>query len=477
MRWNHCLLLPLVACAAAACKSYEPRPLVPVEVLKSIERSRNLLDLDTDAPAVDAPEFTDAARWMRDRNPDLREARATFLQAWALAQTKTPLPNPEVAVGPLIGSNLGGSGKRLQPLVEFGFTIPLTGRLARQDEVNASRAMEAKTALLVAHRRAYLKLRGAYAQWAVALERRRVQDGLLESARRSLALTERLVEAGEGSAIDVGLMNIEVARWKVELLDTERDLARAEQTLSDLVGVHTRFFRARAAAPLRPEGVEIPAMERARAVLVANNPTLAVERARYETAERELRLEIARQYPDLVIGGSFAGDPGEHKKVWGLTVGIAVPVFDQNQQAIAVAEQERERVRAAYEAQLVRALAELEGAYRRHELAQRKRELLATTLLPRFEANLRTALRALEVGATDALRYLELERALRTVRVELLDAEREITAAVAAVEQVTGAPLALFPGESATDYPVIPETIEAPDRAADGGPRAGEEQE
>ena len=70
-----------------------------------------------------------------------------------------------------------------------------------------------------------------------------------------------------------------------------------------------------------------------------NHPELARLRARYEAAEAALRLEISKQFPDLRIGPSAAGDSGDKKTVLGLALGIALPIFDRNQQAIAAAAQ------------------------------------------------------------------------------------------------------------------------------------------
>lgn len=454
----HRFLLTGVSIGLVGCQSYRARPLVPAEILREIEASRR--QVEAGSPSAPGPDFATTARWMHAHSPRLRVARAEFQKAWVLARTKTPLPNPEIAFGPLIGSRLGeGAARRIQPMVEFGFTIPLSGRLGYQDEVNEVRARASAVDLAVSHRSEYLRLRQLYATWVLSHRRLEIHRGLRDSAQRSLDLTRRLVEAGDAGALDTGLMNLEVARREMALLDIRSQIAGLVEALSRRVGVHSDFFQSPGKTPALPGAYEIPARDRAGEILVANHPELAGLRARYGVAEKELRLEVARQYPDIRIGSSFEGDPGDKKKVWGLAVGITIPAFDRNQQAIATAEKERDRVRTQYEAALTRALAALEGALARVDLAARKQNLLKKEILPRARQNLEIAHQAIRAGAFNALEYLEVERTLRSVRITTLDAELQALEARFDLEQVMGVPLGLFPGETAGKYPIIPASM------------------
>jgi outer membrane protein TolC len=462
-------LLPVgLAVWLAGCQSYEPRPLVPPDVLRAVEQSRDLLD---EAGAVRNRDRTDsegrgirlpqAARWMRTRSPHLGEARAAFLKAWSLADTATPLPNPELVVGPLIGTHLSETvGRAIQPLVEFGFTIPIAGRLARQNDVNASRAIEAQTRLVVTYRREYLTLRRLYTAWALNHRREKIQEAVIESARKSLEVTRRLVKAGEAIALDTGLREIELAERELELLEIRARRTQIVKALSALLGVNTRHLRA--PSPGLRSGFVLPDLRRAKEILVANHPRLVELRAAYQVADQELRLEIARQYPDITFGATYAGDPGATKNIWGLTLGIPIPVFDRNQQGVVVARKERDRVRAAYEAELSRALAALEGAYAEYEVVVKKRQLIETVILAKSKANLAIAGRSMEAGTFDSLKFLVVARTLRAVQIERVKAEQDVQRVMSEIEQFLGTPLGLFPGESDGTYPYVPETIEAP---------------
>jgi outer membrane protein TolC len=182
---------------------------------------------------------------------------------------------------------------------------------------------------------------------------------------------------------------------------------------------------------------------------VAHRSGLLIIKSEYIAAERSLRLEIARQYPDFRFGPSLGGEAGERKSTLGLTLGIDVPLFDRNQQAIARATRQREAVRTRYESEANRALADLDAALATVALARERRRILLDTVLPRAEANIAIARRTVAAGAGSTLRLLDAERSFRNIQIDALDAQLAELSAWSALEQAVGCPLLAFPGEDA----------------------------
>jgi cobalt-zinc-cadmium efflux system outer membrane protein len=447
-------LLP--ALALAACQSYEPKPLEPEAVLASVDQSRRSPDGDG-APAADRPAFTfsRAADLLARHGPTLKEARAEYETALALARVPTPLPNPTLEVGPNYGFGPDARSRQLQPFGSIGITIPLGGRLGDQDEVNRLGAELARVELQARHREAYLDLRRQYAAWAIAHERLRIRGELAADADRSLVLGRKLQEGGRLSALDVSLLELEAARIQTESLDVQGEIADLAGDLSLAMGVHADHFLPLPAPALPGVPAAAPDLQALRGRLTGNHAELGRLRARYEVAERELRLEIAKQYPDLTLGPSFEKETGEQKTVLGLAIGIELPIFDRNQQGIAVASQRREEVRAKYEAAASRALASIERADRKVRVAAEKLKRVRDGLLPKAQAGLELARKALSAGATDALRLLEAERSQRAALLEALDAEMALWTAWVELERAVGCPLVQLPGERPSDVPEL----------------------
>ncbi len=466
MHWKRLLVIFCVAGVFAGCRTYRAEPLASGELLDAIERARHLSPNPSIPPqAADQEEqplaplsIVEAAGWLCANGPGLKEARVAFEVAQGISRVKTPFPNPEMTLGAKVGSNLDeeGESRRTQPLVDFGFTIPLSGRLGVEDDVNRARADAACVDLVVEHRRSYLMLRALYSELLGALNRFSVLEEVLVSAGKARNLTERLVDAGAASALDLGLMELDATGLEGDLIAARVAIAAVEGRFSRLTGVSSALFAGRALSASPSVDEPLPGSDALKETLVANNPDLAVLRARYEVAEQELRLEIRKQYPDLTLGFSFDGEPGETKKVWGLGLGVSLPIFDRNAQGIARAEGERTRLRALYEATLSRALADLEAACAGLILAREKQRFLRDVVLPRSQANLGVALRSVRAAAADSHKYLEMERAHRLIIVDALDAEIETQRALGAVEKAVGVPLGLFSGEADGVYPLLP---------------------
>lgn len=216
----------------------------------------------------------------------------------------------------------------------------------------------------------------------------------------------------------------------------------ARFALASRTGVAARGF----AIPAFPKlPAEIPEVETLNGRLLRDHPALARLRARYDVAEKELRLELARQYPDLDIIGLFEQDQGVNR--YGIGIGIDLPIFDRNQQGIARADRHRDEVRANYMSEMRIALAQIEGAHAR--LRNRIRHLRALTqqVVPLAEQTRVLIAAGLESGTADALRLLTYLRREAELRIDVLEAEWSVYESWSELERACGSPLLVFPDE------------------------------
>lgn len=445
------------------CTKYQARPLMPRDLVLAMERERRepAEGLRADASPGFAPaplSFTRTAELLAAHGPALRQSRAEYQTALALARVKTPLPNPALEAGPQFGFGPDVSSMhRLQPFGSLGFSIPTGKRRKHQDELHRAAAEMARVELQAGYRESYMELRKFYSRLALARSRLAARKAIVDSMERTATLTRRQIEAGQASALELGLTELDLARVKAEILGVEREIVGHAADLSQLVGVHADFFKD-LPDPALPEALaESPGYEDLREKMIAQHTQLGRIRARYEMVEHELKLEVSKQYPDFHIGPSFERDVGERKNVLGLTLGIELPLFDRNQQAIATASQRREEIRVKYMASANKALAALDKAWRSYSLAVERMKLFKSTVLPQAEKNTELARKALAAGTLDSLKVLDAERAQRGAVLEALETELAVREAWIEIEAAVGFPLLRFPGEG----PV--EKLEAPD--------------
>ena len=211
----------------------------------------------------------------------------------------------------------------------------------------------------------------------------------------------------------------------------------------------------------------IPDLDRLKRLMIRNSLDLAVIRGEYEVVESRLRLEIIKQYPDLELGIGFEKDPGETSGEIELTIGFDLPIFDRNQQGIAEARGHREALREKYAAAAVRALTKLEHSCRTYELAQEKLDWLKDKVLPRARSNVDVAKQSVAAARIDSLQFLEAERALNDVLIEVVEGELELRESLIKIEQAVGRPIWLFPSEGEELIPPMPDNLDQPTSSGD----------
>jgi cobalt-zinc-cadmium efflux system outer membrane protein len=104
--------------------------------------------------------------------------------------------------------------------------------------------------------------------------------------------------------------------------------------------------------------------------------------ARYAAAEAKLRLEIARQYPDLVLSPGYSYDQGD--RIWSLGLSTLLNLLNKNEGLIAEARSLREVEAAQFDALQAQVIGDLEQSKARYFAAldelDKARQLLSSQL-------------------------------------------------------------------------------------------------
>ncbi|MDB6074228.1 MAG: outer membrane protein, partial [Verrucomicrobiaceae bacterium] len=154
--------------------------------------------------------------------------------------------------------------------------------------------------------------------------------------------------------------------------------------------------------------------------------------ADYAAAEAALKLEIARQYPDLKLSNGFQWDQGDKK--WQLPgLGVDLPVFHRNQGAIAEAMARRSAaaakltsVQARISGDISVAQASLRGA---QDQAREAGKLLESERTAEEQST-----KSIKAGGGDRLELLTAKVQSAAGRVSLLEAQVLEQQAAAALE-------------------------------------------
>ena len=358
------------------------------------------------------------------RQPALARSRQAARAAAQVASRVGSMPDPrlEVAAQNLRVDDPQLSGSPMSA-IELALMqgIPFPGKLGRRAAVAHAGAgvaerdvdlVAASTALRV--RRDYWRLHFAEAALAITIE----TDKVLETL--STAVDARL---SVGQAAQQDALQAEVAHSRVRALLEERRQAvtSARRELNAAVGRPPTDT-------LLPTEAPPPVAPLDRAALVgtmrASNPALRLSRARLAVADRALADAKYERWPDFDLGAGYRfravvpGDPTNGADMFGVTVGMTLPVWMGSKQNARVRETlaARDAAEAGVDATELDAQAELERTIDMIERLGRELALYDRELLKEADQALDASISDYEVGRIGFVSVLQNWQAYLEVR-------------------------------------------------------------
>ncbi|MEZ4356438.1 MAG: TolC family protein [Myxococcota bacterium] len=197
-----------------------------------------------------------------------------------------------------------------------------------------------------------------------ACERRRLVRERLEAFQHELLdqLEQKRV-TGAVSAGEVDQARAAVAQAAADRVAAQRLEVEARVALATALGVplasleHLVLDPAIDAVGEAVRGLDASALRRAG---LTGRPDVLASLAEYDATEEELRLELAKQYPDVQLGPGYEYDQGTDR--WSLQLTIGLPILSQNRGGIAEAIAARARAAARFEAVQLTVLEEIDAA-------------------------------------------------------------------------------------------------------------------
>jgi outer membrane protein TolC len=453
--------LAIALAAVVGCRHVAPQPLSAEESANRLA-AQSLADLGLRDFLAEqsgrAAESWPQTRWdLRDLtlaalyfSPELRIARASSDVAAAHVGAESQRPNPTLSFLPQRVANPESGVSPWVAAVQLDWPIETAGKRARRKAAAEARASAADLAVQTAAWRvrsdvyeSVVGLRaaeGRYGALARTASLRAQRLGLLEERRMVGAIAEAIV-APERLAL---------AQANADLAAADRDRIAARAALAAAVGVPaTALGDVELTFDLDsvPAGLDaLGDTDARRAALLGRSDVLALL-AEYAAAEQDLRLELAKQYPDLHIGPGYEFDQGADK--WGLGLSLELPILSQNQGGIDEALAKRGEVAARFEALQTDVIREVDAAVAAASGARREQEIAQGMLA---QARQRSALaeRSLALGAIDRVAALDAELELQLATAVLIDAEERLHRAVARLERAVESAPEPAPGSAAS---------------------------
>jgi outer membrane protein TolC len=345
----------LVSALIAGCKvrPYRPMPLSP-QASASVLESRSLADPGLHA-FEDAYLGTPSSEWPPRPwtfqslslaalyfSSDLEEARARLAEARAAVTTAGARPNPTLGITP-------GVPDPYLLTLDLSFPIETAGK--RRYRIEAAQHSALATELEVAQSAWTVRgaVRAAMLDDLIAARTLELVRAEAKAREDQVDLLDRMAALGEIPHLQADTARIELSKARSALGAADEQAVESRAALAAAVGVPAAALRdVQLSWPdlnEPPAAASLP-IEKIRREAVINRLDVRGALERYAAAEADLRLQVAKQYPDIDIGPGYSYE--EKQSYFTLGFSAAIPLFDRNQGPIAEAEARRPPAAAAF---------------------------------------------------------------------------------------------------------------------------------
>ncbi|GAB3468704.1 TolC family protein [Massilia terrae] len=434
-------------CLLTGCAAYQPKPLDPARLAQRFDQRsladpalRVYIERESGRPLPvqwDAHMLALAAGFY---NPALAIAQAQQQAAQGSLETAGARPNPTLAFPFEYELNHHDGGHPYTTGPALSWPIETAGKRPARIALAQAQADAVRMNTLGTAWKIRSQVRAAFRAVFVATLSGELLAARVDWARRSVELLQHRLQAGAVGAPDLRRQQLVLAQAESERSSNRIALASARAQLATAIGVPVAALDAvkldfgELAHP-----VLAPAPADARRAAIEHRADLRAALADYEAGQAALRLEIAKQYPDVQIGAGYTYDVGANKISFGLG-GVTLPLFDRNQGGIAQAEAKRSELAARVEALQEAVLNELDNSsvrYRESRAAAERAALQLATAGRQRDA----AQASFATGGADRLELSQAQLDYESHAIAYLNAVAAMQDAAAQLEDAIQQPL------------------------------------
>lgn len=377
-------------------------------------------------------------------HPELAVARTQWQVAQAGVLSAGGRPNPSLSFSPSYDTQIPNNPSPWILPVSLDLPIETAGKRGKRMAEAEQAAESARWNYVSAAWQVRGEVRASLLEFSLAGRRAELLEQQFELQTNIASRLLGRLAAGTVARPEFTAGQIALHKTRLDWDDAQSRRNEARARLAQAIGVTPAAldgvdlqFDFSAAGNTEPDEVTVAG---ARAVALRQRADILGALADYAAAEAGLRLEIAKQYPDLHLGPAYAWNNGNASdNQWTLGATLELPVLDQNRGPIAAAAAQRRLAAAKFLAlqaqvcaQIDRAVAGLRAA---REQWQTAGQLLDTEMEQEKAAEAR-----LQAGAGDRLDWLNARLEAASAELARLDHEDKLQTARGALEDALQQP-------------------------------------
>jgi cobalt-zinc-cadmium efflux system outer membrane protein len=438
----------------SGCAYFQPQPLSPAQTAVQLE-SRRLDDAGLKI-FFEHNSGHELQNWPLEKwdlqtlslaafyfHPSLEVARAQWQVAQAGIKTAGGRPNPTVSLVPGYDTSATLGVNPWLPAVSFDLPIETAGKRGKRIAVAKEVSESARFSFITAAWKVRSDVRANLLDLKIAERRADSLQKQFSAQQQIVKLLQQRFDAGEISRPELTTAQIALNKTQLDLGDAQSKRASARSELAQAIGVTAEAL----------DGVEFLfdfsqtasddlTSADARRVALQSRADILGALADYAAAEDDLRLEIAKQFPDVHLNPGYQFDQGDNK--WSLGLMVELPILNQNQGPIAEAEARRKLAAAKFVELQAQVIGEIDRAVAGWRVAEEQLKT-GNSLFESEQQQQKSAEAQLKAGAADQLDFVSAQIELNSASLTQLDNETKLQTALGALEDAVQSPLTLSP--------------------------------
>jgi outer membrane protein TolC len=438
--------------AVAGCAQFQPQPLAPAQAAAQFDARRlddsglkNFLAQNLGHEPQGWPldkwdlhSLTLAAFYF---HPDLEVARAQWRVAQAGALTAGARPNPSVSFSPGYDTQIPGNYSPWLIPVTLDIPIETAGKRGKRIAEAEKLAESARWSFVTAAWQVRSNVRNAWLDFQMSGRRAALLQKQFAAQTEIVKLLQQRLDAGAIARPELTTAQIALNKSQLDLSAAQARRADARSRLAQALGIGLAALDdVKLAEDFSAAAPDTLTSTEARSVALRSRADILGALADYAAAEADLRLQIAKQYPDLHLGPAYAwnsGNAGDSQ--WSLGATLELPILDQNQGPIAEAEARRKLAAAKFVALQAQVIGAIDRAVAGLQAARQQLQTGATVIAA-AEAQQGSVAAQVQAGAAERLDLSSAEMELNTGRLAQLDGEAQLQSAIGALEDALQSP-------------------------------------
>ncbi|MBI2486779.1 MAG: TolC family protein [Deltaproteobacteria bacterium] len=348
-----------------------------------------------------------------EKNPEILRAKAEWEAATKRPSQAGSLPDPIVGIG---WTNVSFDRITLtedpDSAIMFSFSqeLPFPGKLFLREQIAKEEAQAQEQLYVATVRRVTADLKEAYYEWFLV-------DKSIEITLRNKELLEKFVKIAEAKyAVGMGIQQdvlkaqVEVSRFieQLQLLEERKGIVEAR--------IRSILNRPPDSSLGKPDAVEKSPFsltaEELYELTKEGAPLLKAKENLIEREDRALKLAKKEYFPDFVVGagpGIMGMTGGGTQGVWGVTLGVKVPLYFYRKQRFGVQEA-ASQLKAAqedYTSTNQDLFFRIKDQYLVAKTSDNLLKLFEEGIIPQATSSLESAIAGYQVGNIDFLTLLD----------------------------------------------------------------------